>query len=158
MPGAGVDELDVSILRELSADSSVSVPRLSERIGANPSVVYSRIKRLVRNRLIEGYTIKVNGGALGYGVKAVTGIKMDTNRRDHIIDELFRIDGVAAVSEVTGRFDMLVTMYSESLDQMHKVVSERIGRIDGVLSSESFVEMKSRAKAMPYMRSGSGDD
>ena len=41
-------------------------------------------------------------------------------------------------------------MYARSLDEMHKIVSEKIGRIDGVLSSESFIEMKTRTKEMPY--------
>ena len=37
---------------------------------------------------------------------------------------------------------------------MHRMVSEKIGRIEGVLSSESFIEMKSQQKAMPYMSTG----
>jgi Lrp/AsnC family transcriptional regulator for asnA, asnC and gidA len=78
---------------------------------------------------------------------------MDTKKRDHIIKELFKIEGVREVAEVTGRFDILITMYAKSLDQMHKMVSEQIGRIDGIQSSESFIEMKSRQKAMPYMQS-----
>lgn len=76
---------------------------------------------------------------------------MDTKKRDHVMEELFKIEGVREVAEVTGRFDILVTMYSKSLDQMHKMVSEQIGRIDGIQSSESFIEMKSRQKAIPYM-------
>ena len=32
------------------------------------------------------------------------------------------------------------SMYSKSLDQMHKMVSERIGRIEGIQSSESFID------------------
>ena len=119
----------------------------------NSSVVYSRIKRLVKRKLIERFTIVVNDSELGYDVKALTGINTDTKKRDHIIDELFKIDGVREVAEVTGRFDILVTMYSRSLDQMHKMVSEKIGRIEGIQSSESFIEMKSRTKAMPYMPS-----
>lgn len=79
---------------------------------------------------------------------------MDTKKRDHVMEELFKIDGVKEVAEVTGRFDILVTMYSKSLDQMHKMVSEQIGRIDGIQSSESFIEMKSRQKEIPYMPSG----
>lgn len=127
------------------------MPQLSKKINVNSSVVYSRIKRLVKRKLIERFTIVVNDNELGYTVKALTGINMDTKRRDHIIEELFKIDGVREVAEVTGRFDILVTMYSKSLDQMHKIVSERIGRIHGVQSSESFIEMKSRGKAMPYI-------
>lgn len=78
---------------------------------------------------------------------------MDTKKRDHVIEELFKIDGVREVAEVTGRFDILVTMYAKTLDEMHRMVSEHIGRIDGITSSESFIEMKTRTKAMPYMPS-----
>jgi Lrp/AsnC family transcriptional regulator for asnA, asnC and gidA len=145
-----VDELDLQILSELSKDASISVPRLSKKINVNSSVVYSRIKRLVKRKLIERFTIVVNDVELGYTVKALTGINMDTKQRDHIIEELFKIDGVREIAEVTGRFDILVTMYAKSLDQMHKMISEKIGRIEGIQSSESFIEMKSRTKAMPY--------
>ena len=140
----------MQILSELSNDASISVPRLSKKINVNSSVVYSRIKRLVKRKLIERFTIVVNDAELGYNVKALTGINVDTKKRDHIIEELFKIDGVREVSEVTGRFDILVTIYAKSLDQMHKMVSEKIGRIEGIQSSESFIEMKSRTKAMPY--------
>ncbi len=137
----------------MSNDASISVPRLSKKINVNPSVVYSRIKRLVKRNLIEKFTIDVNDSALGYSVKALTGVNMDTKKRDHVIEELFKIDGVRKVAEVTGRFDILVTMYAKTLDEMHRMVSERIGRIDGITSSESFIEMKTRTKAMPYMPS-----
>jgi Lrp/AsnC family transcriptional regulator for asnA, asnC and gidA len=154
---AKVDDLDLQILSELSNDASISVPRLSKKIDVNSSVVYSRIKRLVKRKLIQRFTIDVNDAELGYEVKALTGINIDTKQRDNVIEQLFSIDGVREVAEVTGRFDILVTMYSRSLDQMHKMVSEKIGRVEGIQSSESFIEMKSRTKAMPYMPSNSGD-
>ncbi len=140
-------------MSELSNDASISVPRLSKKINVNSSVVYSRIKRLIKRKLIERFTIVVNDAELGYSVKALTGINMDTKKRNHVIDELFKIEGVREIAEVTGRFDILVTMYSKSLDQIHKMVSEKIGRIEGIQSSESFIEMKTRNKAMPYMPS-----
>lgn len=149
--------MDLQILSELSNDASISVPRLSKKINVNSSVIYSRIKRLVKRKLIERFTIVVNDAELGYDVKALTGINMDSKKRDHIIDELFKIDGVREIAEVTGRFDILVTMYSKSLETMHKMVSEKIGRIDGIQSSESFIEMKTRTKAMPYMSTQDSD-
>ena len=151
---ARIDDIDALILSELAQDSSVSVPKLARKISVNPSVVYSRIRRLVDRGLIRRFTIEVNNAALGYEVKVLAGIKMDTKKRNSIIQELFDIDGVYEVAEVTGRFDILVTAYTTSLDAMHRMVSEKIGRIDGVLSSESFIEMKSQQKAMPYMSTG----
>ena len=146
-----MDKTDQKILSELSKDSSISIPKLAEKINVNSSVVYSRIKRLVKKKLIERFTIQVNNKELGYNVKSLTGINMDSKQRDNVIQELFKIPSVSEVSEVTGRFDILVTMYAENLNEMYKIVSDNIGKIDGVIGSESFIEMKTRTKQMPYM-------
>jgi len=141
----------LKILSELSSDASISVPKLAQKINTNSSVVYSRIKRLLKQKLIKKFTIDVNDKELGYGVKSVTGINMDSKKRDSIIEQLFSIDGVREISEVTGRFDIMVTMYAKNLNDMHKVVSGKIGKIDGIIGSESFIEMKRRTKSMPYL-------
>ena len=148
---AKVDDLDLKILSELSDDASVSIPKLSEKINENSSVVYSRINRLVKKKLIERFTIDVNNKELGYTVKSLTGINMDSKQRSVVIEELFKIPGVREVSEVTGRFDILVTMYAKNLGEMHQLISEKIGKITGIIGSESFIEMKTRTKQMPYM-------
>jgi len=145
------DNIDLKILSELSNDSSISVPHLSKKINVNSSVVYSRIKRLVKRKLIERFTIEINNKELGYAVKSLTGINMDSKKRDNIIEELFKINEVREISEVTGRFDILVTMYSRNLEDMHQLVSEQIGKIQGIVSSESFIEMKTQTKQMPFM-------
>ena len=148
---AKVDDLDLKILSELSNDASISIPKLSEKISENSSVVYSRINRLVKKKLIERFTIDVNNKELGYTVKSLTGINMDSKQRSVVIEELFKIQGVREVSEVTGRFDILVTMYAKNLGEMHQLISEKIGKITGIIGSESFIEMKTRTKQMPYM-------
>jgi Lrp/AsnC family transcriptional regulator for asnA, asnC and gidA len=146
-----LDKTDLKILSELSNDSSISIPKLSEKINVNTSVVYSRIKRLVKTKLIKKFTIDVNDKELGYAVKSLTGINMDSKQRDVVIEELFKIPGVREISEVTGRFDILVIMFAKNLPEMHLLISEEIGKIQGIVSSESFIEMKRRKKQMPYM-------
>ena len=145
------DNIDLKILSELSNNSSISVPHLSKKINVNSSVVYSRIKRLVKRKLIKRFSIEINNKELGYAVKSLTGINMDSKKRDNIIEELFKINEVREISEVTGRFDILVTMYSRNLEDMHQLVSEQIGKIQGIVSSESFIEMKTQTKQMPFM-------
>ena len=145
------DNIDLKILSELSNNSSISVPHLSKKINVNSSVVYSRIKRLIKRKLIERFTIEINNKELGYAVKSLTGINMDSKKRDNIIEELFKINEVREISEVTGRFDILVTMYSKNLEDMHQLVSEQIGKIQGIMSSESFIEMKTQTKQLPFM-------
>ena len=145
------DNIDLKILSELSNDSSISIPHLSKKINVNSSVVYSRIKRLIKRKLIERFTIEINNKELGYSVKSLTGINMDSKKRDNIIEELFKIREVREISEVTGRFDILVTMFARNLEDMHQLVSEQIGKIQGIVGSESFIEMKTQTKQMPFM-------
>ncbi len=123
-----IDDFDLKILSELSKDASISVPRLSKKININSSVVYSRIKRLVKRGLIKKFTIVINDEALGFNVKALTGITMDSKLRDNVLGEVFKIPEVREVAEVTGRFDVLVTMTARSLDEMHQIISEKVGQ------------------------------
>ncbi|KFM20064.1 HTH-type transcriptional regulator LrpA protein [Marine Group I thaumarchaeote SCGC AAA799-D07] len=146
-----IDDLDLKILSELSDDASISIPKLSQKINENSSVVYSRINRLVKKKLIKRFTIDVDNKELGYAVKSLTGINIDSKHRSVVIQELFKISGVREVSEVTGRFDVLVTMYARNLNEMHQLISEKIGKISGIIGSESFIEMKTQTKQMPYM-------
>ncbi|HYY66011.1 MAG TPA: Lrp/AsnC family transcriptional regulator [Nitrososphaeraceae archaeon] len=145
-----IDDLDLKILSELAKDASISVPKLSKRININASVVYSRIKRLMKRGLIKKFTIVINDEALGFNVKALTGINMDSKLRDNVLNELFKIPEVREVAEVTGRFDVLVTMNSRSLDEMHQLISEKIGRVEGVQKTETFIEMRKTAREIIY--------
>ena len=154
-PGADpLDRLDMGILAGLAEDSSVSIPLLAEKIKSNQSVIYARIRRLIRRGIIERYTIVVNERALGYGVKAIVGISMNSRRRGAIVDALLGTPGIGAISEVTGRFDILATVYARTLEEIHELVSERMGKIEGIVSSETFIEMKSVSRPMPYAPPG----
>src|SRR6187455_3264801 len=145
-----IDDLDLKILEELSNDASISVPRLSRKININASVVYSRIKRLVKRGIIRKFTILMNDEALGFNVKALTGINMDSKLRDNVLNELFKIPEVREVSEVTGRFDVLVTMNARSLDEMHQLISEKIGHAEGVQKTETFIEMRKTVRELIF--------
>jgi Lrp/AsnC family transcriptional regulator, regulator for asnA, asnC and gidA len=145
-----IDDLDLKILSELSKDASISVPRLSKKININASVVYSRIKRLLKRGLIKKFTIIINDEALGFNVRSLTGINMDSKLRDNVLNELFKIPEVREIAEVTGRFDILVTMTARSLDEIHQLISEKVGHIEGVQKTETFIEMRKTSREIIY--------
>ena len=139
-----IDDIDLKILSELQNDASISVPKLSKKINVNPSVAYSRIKRLTKRQLIRRFTIEVNDEALGYGVSAIIGLNIDSKYREQIIDQILKTEGVRNVHEVTGRFDLLISVKAKSLDELHTTVSAKLGKLPGVLHTETFIEMTKR--------------
>jgi Lrp/AsnC family transcriptional regulator for asnA, asnC and gidA len=136
----------MKILSELAKNASISVPQLSKKLGVNASVLYSRIKRLTKRSLIRKFTIMVNDSLLGINVKAVVGINRDPKLKEGIHLALLRMPEVRILSEVTGRFDIIVSVNARTLEELHKVVIEQIGKIEGIQNTETFVEMQRTEK------------
>jgi Lrp/AsnC family transcriptional regulator for asnA, asnC and gidA len=140
----------MKILSELKRDASISVPQLSKKLNVNASVLYSRIKRLTRRSLIEKFTVIVNERLLGINVNATVGLNRDPKLKETIHSELLKIKEVRAISEVTGRFDMVISVSARTLEELHSIVIERIGKIGGVQNTETFVEMQRTDKEAMY--------
>ncbi|HYP42492.1 MAG TPA: winged helix-turn-helix transcriptional regulator, partial [Candidatus Nitrosocosmicus sp.] len=115
------DELDMKILSELTKDASISIPQLSKKLNINSSVLYSRIKRLVKRDLIKKFTVIINESQLGINIKATVGINRDPKLKEPLHTELLKIPEVRSLIEVTGRFDIILTVYARTLEELHKV-------------------------------------
>ena len=145
-----LDEIDMKILGALHRDASISIPKLSTDLGLNLSVTYSRIKRLIRRGIIQRYTLEVNESKLGLPAGVVVGLNLDPKQREQAIGELMKLQQARELREVTGRFDAFLTLRGRTIEELHKTISEVIGRIPGVTHSETFVEVSERAPEVSY--------
>jgi len=145
------DELDMKLLYELTTDGSISVPTLSKKLGVNASVLYSRIKRLMKKKLIKKYTIEIDDSLLGIGVKASVGINRDPKFKDSIHKQFMNTTEVVSISEITGRFDIMIQVYAKNLEALHSLVIEKIGKVEGILNTETFVELQKTNKDPVYL-------
>jgi Lrp/AsnC family transcriptional regulator for asnA, asnC and gidA len=141
----------MKLLFELTQDGSISVPTLSKKLGINASVLYSRIKRLMKKKLIKKFTIDIDESLLGIGVKASVGINRDPKLKDQIHAKFMATSEVASISEVTGRFDIIIEVYAKNLEALHTVVIEKIGKIVGIQNTETFVELQKTDKDPVYL-------
>ncbi|HKT21446.1 MAG TPA: Lrp/AsnC family transcriptional regulator [Nitrososphaerales archaeon] len=147
---ARLDDLDMKILSSLYSDASVSVPKLSKDLGVNLSVMYSRIKRLQKRGVIERFTVLVNEEKLGLRATAIAGLNIDPKQREPILDQVMKVDGVRLIREVTGRFDIIINLRGQSLDELHRAVYDVIGKIPGVMQAEIFMEVSRRTPAVNF--------
>ena len=141
----------MKILFELTKNGNISVPILSKKLGINASVLYSRIKRLVRKELIKKFTIEINESLLGINVKTSVGINRDPKLKEEIHKKLLEIAEVVSLYEVTGRFDIILRVYTKDLEDLHSVVMDKIGKIEGIQNTETFVELQKTDKDPDYL-------
>tara|TARA_Y100000758_G_scaffold151017_1_gene107106 strand:+ start:422 stop:895 length:474 start_codon:yes stop_codon:yes gene_type:complete len=145
------DELDIKILFELTKNGNISVPTLSKKLLTNASVLYSRINRLVKKKLIKKFTIEIDESLLGINVKTSVGINRDPKLKEQIHTKLLEINEVVSLYEVTGRFDIILRVYTKDLENLHSVVMDKIGKIDGIQNTETFVELQKTDKDPDYL-------
>ncbi len=145
-----MDETDMRILSALYADASVSVPQLSKHLGLNLSVTYSRIRRLQKRGIIERFTVQVNEEALGMRAGALAGLNIDPKQREAVLAEISNVEGARLIREVTGRFDIMVSLRGRSLDELHRTVSDIIGKMPGVMHAEVFMEVSRRTPPVNF--------
>ncbi|MDC0241612.1 Lrp/AsnC family transcriptional regulator [Candidatus Nitrosopelagicus sp.] len=150
---AKVDDLDLKLLSELKKDGSISIPLLAKKLNINASVLYSRIKRLIKKKMIKKFTIDIDENQLGFGVKAYVGINRDPKFKTKIHENLLEIAEIDRIIEVTGRFDLMVGALAEDLEQLHSIVVDKIGKIDGIQNTETFVELERTEKSPMYLSS-----
>jgi Lrp/AsnC family transcriptional regulator, regulator for asnA, asnC and gidA len=148
---AKVDDLDLRLLSELKKDGSISIPLLAKKLNINASVLYSRIKRLIKKNLIKKFTIDIDENQLGFGVKAYVGINRDPKLKTEIHQNLLQIAEIDRIIEVTGRFDLMIGALAEDLEQLHSIVVDKIGKINGIQNTETFVELERTEKSPMYL-------
>ena len=141
----------MKLLYELTLDGSISVPTLSKKLGINASVLYSRIKRLMKKKLIKKFTVEIDESLLGIGVKASVGINRDPKLKEAIHKKFLKTSEIVSISEVTGRFDIIIKIHAKNLEALHSVVIEKIGKIDGIQNTETFVELQKTDKDPVYL-------
>ena len=153
---AKVHDLDLKLLSELKKDGNISIPLLAKKLNINASVLYSRIKRLIKKKMIMKFTIDIDENQLGFSVKAYVGINRDPKFKTQIHENLLQIGEIDRIIEVTGRFDLMVGVLAEDLEQLHSIVVDKIGKIDGIQNTETFVELERTEKGRKYFNSSFG--
>jgi Lrp/AsnC family leucine-responsive transcriptional regulator len=85
MPKSDLDAIDCRIVAELQADGRLSNVDLAEKVGLSPSPCLRRVKRLERDRYIEGYRASLRRDRVGLGFSVFVGIKIDGHANERAL-------------------------------------------------------------------------
>jgi Lrp/AsnC family leucine-responsive transcriptional regulator len=97
-----LDALDAAILRVLAEDARTPMRELAQRVGLSAPSTTERVRRLEAAGVIEGYTVRVNPGALGLPVGAILRIRPMPGELQRVAEMLASIPEITACDRVTG--------------------------------------------------------
>ncbi|NJE61180.1 TRASH domain-containing protein [Thermococcus sp. 21S7] len=110
-----LDELDLKLIYLLMDNSRLSISELAERLGVSRPTVKSRLEKLEREGVIQGYTIKLNPEFMrAHNVVALI-VKTDEPEGIKAFEEIIEIN------RFTSR-KYLIKIAVESMEELQKVI------------------------------------
>jgi Lrp/AsnC family leucine-responsive transcriptional regulator len=120
---SALDEVDLRILRALGEDARMSWRELGELVHLSPTSAADRVRRLERDGVIEGYTVRVDPEAVGRTVRAVVDVSLGAGDQVERFEQ--RLAGrheVTFAAYVTGTADYSIIVECEGAEGLDTFV------------------------------------
>jgi len=124
-------EDDLTLLRELQMEGRASYSKLSKKTGIPNSTIHDKIKRLISNGVIKGYTIIIDKEKVGLDNVAIIGVETGAKQFRDVAKNLCEIREIVEVYGTTAEFDLMVKVRASSRDELSNVLNQ-IRSVDGV--------------------------
>lgn len=136
-----IDEKDRLILAELKKNSRKSITDIGKKIKIPRVTVHDRINKMINNGVIKSFTAIPDYYKLGLSCKVFifVSFKADANiSQKELANRIAKLSGVFEVHIISGEYDLLLKVRGASLDEIGKLVIEKIRQMKGVGKTLTF--------------------
>jgi Lrp/AsnC family transcriptional regulator for asnA, asnC and gidA len=134
-----LDEIDRAIIEQLQQDGRLPYTKLGTAVGLSEAAVRQRVQRLVDAGVMQVVAV-TDPLSLGRRRMALIGIRCEGDT-GVAAERIGALDDVEYVVITAGSYDILVEVVVSDDDQFFELLN-RIRRIEGVRSTESFVYLR----------------
>jgi Lrp/AsnC family transcriptional regulator, leucine-responsive regulatory protein len=122
-----LDRVDQAVLAELQRDGRVSVADLARRVSLSASSTADRLRRLVDEGVIAGYTALLDPEALGYPVTAFVRLRYPHGNYKPLYDLLDATPEIAEAHHVTGDDCFILKVLARSMRDLERLAGKIAG-------------------------------
>ncbi len=136
-------ERDLALLRLLQENSREPVSVLARKLGVSRTAVQERINRLVRDGVIEGFTLRIGSEWSEGRITAIVSLVVDPKHTAEVIQALEKMPAIASLWTVSGRSDLVAMARAGSTAEIDQVLDE-VGTQPGVTRTESSIILSTK--------------
>ena len=138
-----LDGIDKKILKMLMENSRRPILEIAKNIGISGAAIHQRLRKLEKNNLIIGSSIKVNTKILGYTTMAFIGIFLDraTNNKT-VVNQLREIKEILECHYTTGDWSILAKLICKDNEDLMEILTKKIQTIQGVARAETYISLE----------------
>lgn len=131
-----LDPIDRAIIEQLQSDGRTPYTRLGAAVGLSEAAVRQRVQRLIDHGVMQVVAV-TNPLSSGMRRMAMIGVRT-TGPSDHVAQMLREMSDIDYLVVTAGSFDLMCEVVIRD-DQELLDLTNRIRRVDGVVSTETFI-------------------
>ena len=131
-----LDTLDRRLLALLQKNARTATATLAKRLGVPRTTVASRLSRLEKSGLIQGYGVRLRAGTQDAAVKSLCGLRVAPKAGSRVVRRLAEMAEIEQLLAVSGTWDYMATIVVPHISQLDRVL-DAIGAIEGVRQTTS---------------------
>ena len=113
-----LDSKDYKIIKVLKENSRLAIRDIAKKTNIRPSTVHQRIQKLIDNKIIEKFTLKVNNDALNENFI----VFMYLTTSQDLSKEFFSNKHVKEAFGITGEYDLLLKLKFKDIIEFNDYV------------------------------------
>jgi len=115
-----LDKTDVKILKTLLSDARLSSRQIAKQCDVSIGTVLSRVKKMEKEGIIQGYSALLDQEKLGYELTIVSEITVSKGRLLEMENQIARLPNVCCVYDVTGLIDAIIVAKFKNREELSK--------------------------------------
>lgn len=129
-----IDALDMKIIRTLQRDARMPIVKIAKAVDANEATVRRRINKMLRDGIIERFSVVLDYHKLGRVIKAFVGLRVEPARLKVIAEHLAKHPDTQVVYRTSGDTDIVTEVIFEKMEDLNAFLEEELN-LDGILGT-----------------------
>ncbi len=144
-----INEKDRKIIELLRENGKYTARQISEKTGMPITTVHNRIKKLEKDSVIRGYTIKLDGKKLGRSLQAFIQISVNYSLPDgrkldqeELARKILKMPEVDECCIMAGTTDILLKVSASDVEDLNTFVIHKLRSLDGIADTTTGIVLK----------------
>jgi len=141
LPTTKLDKIDKEILEILGKYGRISYTELAKLVRRSPTAVKRRVENMLRDALIERFTVVLNTEKMGKKITATLTVHPSSRRIKSIEDLIIKMPYVVEAYHMTGKCGLLAIVQVADIEELDECIKE-IYNLPGVIDINSCIALR----------------
>ena len=137
-----LDDIDLKSLDIISKNARIPFKDVASEVGVSRAAVHQRVNRMIDLHVIVGSGYHIDPKKIDYKTCTYIGVFLEKGSLYSTVAEQLRmISEIVECHYTTGQYAIFVKVYAKDNEHLRDILSDKIQKISGVASTETFISL-----------------